>query len=185
MKRLATYALFSFLVTVTVAIAGCGVGDPYAETVKESDPPPAEVESAARPVAEAGRAGPAEVVVSAPASTLRYAASLAGNWDTEGAVAAFSKLAAISTGEARSEFAQISARARSGVQAALGYSESESSVEAVSLKGGGRTREAIVVVRQRIATAQMPHLPPEYRVILATLSRWGNGWAISSWEPQP
>lgn len=186
-QRLHLFALLALLAAVVVAIGGCGVSDPYAEsTQEEGEAPPADREPMKEPAADpdAG-APPREVMVATPQGTLRYAATLAGNWKGTGAREAYSKLAALSTGSARAEFTKISAQAELDVQAAVGYTRSRASVAAVSVKGTGGFREGVIVTKQRIASAELAHLPAEYKVTLATLTRWGRGWAISSWEPQP
>jgi hypothetical protein len=186
-QRLHAIALLALLAAAVVAIGGCGVGDPYAESSRE--------ESAARPgdrepMKEPAQdpdpgAPPGEVILATPQATLRYAASLAGNWEGAGATRAYSKLAALSTGAARAEFTKTASQAELNVQAALGYTRSQAAVAAVSVKGTGGFREAVIVTKQRIASAELAHLPAEYKVTLATVTRWGRGWAISDWEPQP
>lgn len=186
-RRLHLIASLALLAAVVVAIGGCGVVNPYAEsTQEEGDAPPADREPMKEPAPDpdAG-APPEEVLMATPQGTLRYAASLAGNWEGGGARRAYSKLAALSTGSARAEFTKIASQAELDVQAAVGYTRTQASVAAVSVKGTGGFREAVIVTKQRIASAELDHLPAEYKVILATVTRWGGGWAISSWEPQP
>jgi hypothetical protein len=186
-QRLRPVALLAVLAAAVVAIGGCGVGNPYAETTKEEgEAPPADREPMKEPARDpdAG-APPEEIIVATPRGTLRYAAALAGNWEGAGARRAYSKLAALSTGSARAEFTKIASQAELDVQAAVGYTRTHASVAAVSVKGTGGFREAVIVTKQRIASAELTHLPAEYKVTLATLTRWGRGWAISDWEPQP
>jgi hypothetical protein len=186
-SRLRALLSLSCVAAIAVLVAGCGITDPYAETTREERArPPADHEVAKEPAPDpdAG-APPDEVVLATPQGTLRYAASLAGNWEGAGAVRAFSRLAALSTGQARAGFAKIASGASLDVEQTLGYSGSRAAVEAVSVKGEGGFREAIVVTKQRIGSAQLGYLPPEYKVTLATVTRWGKGWAISSWRPQP
>jgi hypothetical protein len=186
-QRLRLVALLALLAAVVVTVGGCGVGNPYAETTNEegkAPPPDNEPEKRLPADPEAG-SPPEEVLVATPQGTLRYAASLAGNWKGAGARRAYSKLAALSTGSARAEFTKIASQAELDVQAAVGYTRTQASVAAVSVKGEGGFREAVIVTKQRIASAELAHLPAEYKVTLATLTRWGRGWAISAWEPQP
>lgn len=186
MNRLSALLPVLLAASLAIALVGCGVANPYEESSREdAGPPPADREAVEAPTPDSSPgAPPDEVVLTTPQGTLRYAASLAGNWEGGGAVRAFSRLATLSTGEARAEFSQLASEARLGVEQALGYSSSRATVEAVSLEGTGGFREAIVVTKQRIASEQIAHLPPEYVVTLATVTRWGKGWAISSWEPQ-
>jgi hypothetical protein len=180
--------LVAALFLVGLTVAGCGLSDPSAGTAtaqRERLPKPEAAGEYTGHLAPALRAGgPLEVVRGTPQAALRYAAGLAGNWTSATAAQAFSRLAAISAGEARAEFEQIAARARTDVQQVLGYSHSRATVEAVNVKGTGRSRQAIVVTKEQIATPELPHLPAEYRVTLVTLRDYGSGWAISSWSPQ-
>jgi hypothetical protein len=187
-QRLRAIALLALLAAVVVAIGGCGVSDPYTESTQEEEAAarPADREPMKEPAPDPDPgAPPKEVIPATPQGTLRYAASLAGNWKGAGATRAYSKLAALSTGSARAEFTKLAAQSELDVQAAVGYASTRASVAAVSVKGKGGFREAVVVTKQQIASAELTHLPAEYKVTLATVTRWGKGWAISSWEPQP
>lgn len=184
-KRLQALSLIPLIGTIAVLVGGCGIGNPYAETTREAEAPPADAEATKKPAPDPDAGEPPdEVVLARPQGTLRYAASLAGNWEGRAAVRAFSTLAALSTGAARAEFTQLASESRRDVEKAVGYSSSRASVVAVNVSGEGGFREAIVVTKRRIASNGAAH-PPEYEVTLATVTRWGKGWAISSWRPQP
>jgi hypothetical protein len=195
MRRAA--AIIATLLLLAALCAGCGVSNPYAEKTET-----AEKESTAEGPRLSQRAadgeqpgyltpsqqpprGPREVAQGTPAEVARQVATLAGNWSNKTAPHTFTELAAVSVGEARAEFEQIAATAQTDVEQTLGYDKSSAAVEGVVVKGAGRERQAIVVVRQQIASPELPHLPREYKVTLLTLREFPGGWAVSSWAPQP
>jgi hypothetical protein len=195
MRRAA--AIGAALLLTAVLCAGCGVSNPYAEKTET-----AETEATGTSTRTSQRAAdgeqpgyltpsqrrpdwPQEVATGTPAEVARQVATLAGNWSNKTAPHAFRELAAVSVGEARAEFEQIAATAQTDVEQTLGYDRSSATVEGIVVKGTGRERHAIVVVRQQIASPELPHLPREYKVTLLTLREFPGGWAVSSWAPQP
>ncbi|HEY1853314.1 MAG TPA: hypothetical protein VGG40_01890 [Solirubrobacterales bacterium] len=190
MRRPAAAA--AILLLAALLCAGCGVSDPYSQTTPsrqrpQPSSPAAAGEFSGQLLSPSQRppGTPVEVARGTPAEVAREVASLAENWTGGTALQAFSRLAAISVGEARAEFEQIAASAHDELERAVGYSSSRATVAGVVVKGGGRVRHVIVVVRRRITSPELTNLPPEYEVALATLRRSGRGWAVSSWSPQP
>lgn len=194
MKRAA--AIIATLLLVALC-AGCGVSNPYAEKTETAESEttagnprlsqraadgeqPGYLTPSQRPPSR-----PREVAPGTPAEVARQVATLAGNWSNKTAPRAFEELAAVSVGEARAEFEQVAVTSRTDVEQTLGYDRSSATVEGVVVKGTGRERQAIVVVRQQIASPELPHLPREYKVTLVTLRQFPGGWAVSSWAPQP
>lgn len=193
MRRRATIAVL--LVLAAIVCVGCGVADPYNEKTEATETsasrprlprPSADGEQPVQATGtEPGAGSPAEVASGTPAEVARQVATLAENWSSATAPRAFSELAAVSVGAARTEFRQVAATARTDVQETLGYDKSQATVESVAVKGNGDTRHAIVVVHRRISSSELPNLPAEYKVTLITLRRLPGGWAVSSWAPQP
>lgn len=180
---------------LSVALAGCGIENPYDEKPDDDRTRTAPRVDALPPAPPDGElpgvstAGPEpdryRGAGTTPQATLRRAATLAGNWTSESAPTAYRALAALSTGDARAAFEQIAAGARADVQQAGAEARASATVEAVVVRGSGTLRHSIVVTHERVVSARLPDLPAEYRVTLATVRRRGDAWVIANWAPQP
>jgi len=185
------------------ALAGCGPEDPYttndpnpsrrgrsvdAQTSPQAGGQPSGAPEAGELPGRAPRAlldEPTEFPEAGeiPRATLALAARLNGNWTSASAPRRLRRMAALSVGQAHAELRQ--AAAQSPVDRQQRGARSRATVEAISVRGHGPHRRALVVTRERIIA---PDLPPEgrrYRVTAAELERRPDGWVISRWAPQP
>jgi hypothetical protein len=161
--------LLALAAIVAVVLGGCGIEDPYEKQRAEAATERAKEAERAYPEAEG-----------TPAATLRRVALLAGNWTSADAPAVFGQLTLLSTGEARADFEEIAATAGATVK----HTDAHATVEAVTVRGAGDSRSAIVVTRTWYTNRELANLPPEYNVTLATVERRGGRWVIVTWRPQ-
>jgi hypothetical protein len=182
------------------ALAGCGPEDPYttndpnpsgtgqsvqAQTSPRAGGRPSEAGELAGRAPRALLHEPTEFPEAGeiPRATLALAARLYGNWTSASAARRLRRMAALSVGQAHAELRQ--AAAQSSVDRQQRGARSRATVQAISVRGQGPRRRALVVTRERIIA---PDLPPEgwrYRVTAAELERRPDGWVISRWAPQP
>jgi hypothetical protein len=182
-------------------LVGCGPQDPYTSerptaspeqgsfhpTAQPEPPPTAAPQSGELP----GRAPrelldePTEVPEAGgtPQATLELAAGLYGNWTSATAGRRVRRIAALSVGQAYAELRQAAAQA--GVDRQQRGARSSATVEAISVRGRGPRRWALVVTRERIVAPDLPAEGWRYRVTVALLKRRADGWVISRWAPQP
>jgi hypothetical protein len=185
------------------ALAGCGPEDPYTtndpspsrtgQSVDAETSPRAAGQPSVAPEAGElpGRAPPALLdeptefpeAGETPRATLALAARLYGNWTSTSAARRLRRIAALSVGQAHAELRQAAAQSR--VDRQQRGARSRATVEAISVRGHGPRRGALVVTRERIIAPDLPSESWRYRVTAAELERRPDGWVISRWAPQP
>ena len=184
------------LVVLAVALAGCGISDPYDRGAKRT---PADRPAQQLPKADPDGTLPGTVpeelrereprsfptAGTAPEPTLRRAAELYGNWTSETAPRVFDRIVALSVGDARAELRNIAAQARSDVQQTAAGTRSSATVEAVSVTGTGDRRRGLIVTRAHVSGREIGDQSAQYQVTIAYVERRGDRWLISDWRPQP
>jgi hypothetical protein len=155
-----------------LAATGCGFDDPYDDPATAGH---AQTRTESRPDTTAG----------GPEAALRQAALESGNWTAATVDDALARARRLSVGAARSQFRRQAEQMSTGVAQATAGIRSRSTVEAVVVRGSHDSRDAIVVTREGITSADLPDEGAQYKVTLATVERTEGGWAISSWTPQP
>jgi hypothetical protein len=182
-------------------LVGCGPRDPYAAERPSASQERRTLQPTARPQPPTttppesgelpGRA-PRELLDEptkfpeagqTPRATLELAARLYGNWTSATAGRRLRRIAALSVGQAHAELRQAAAQA--GVDRQQRDARSSATVEAISVRGRGARRRALVVTRERIVAPDLPVEDRRYRVTVALLERRADGWVISRWAPQP
>jgi hypothetical protein len=180
---------------------GCGPRDPYTAERPSAPPerrslhPPAQPQPPPTAPPESGELpgrAPRELfdeptefpeAGQTPRATLGLAARLYGNWTSATASRRLRRIAALSVGQAHAELRQAAAQA--GVDRQQRGVRSSATVEAISVRGRGARRRALVVTRERIVAPDLPVEGRRYRVTVALLERRADGWVISRWAPQP
>jgi hypothetical protein len=169
---------------LALALAGCGITDPYAtsrrtsSTVRNQEasvpdddgpsPPPVRI--------TAGPAAP-----SAEAALAHYA-SVYVNWTAATLAANERKLASLSTGQARDQ-ALAEGLHPSPTIARYAVSNSGSVVGIAEGRGTERGRWAVVTVEQTNGYGPYQGLPATSHVTWATVTRVSQGWVVSGWYP--
>jgi hypothetical protein len=187
-------------VLAALLITGCAPADPYSDEAPTSAP---RTQSDAAPNGQAAtpkaprtgelpghaprqlldqrarfpRAGPT------PEATLERAALLYGNWTSASAASRLRQMAALSVGQAHAELSQAAAQAQ--VDRQQSGARSRATVAAISVRGRGQRRTALVVTRERVEAPDPPSSGWRYRVSTAALERRPAGWVISRWAPRP
>ncbi len=180
-----------------LAALGCALltacSDPYASSSTAPRPTPVAADPARGPVdGEVGpgapigpqptqSTGPRPWRAASPAAAARRAVTLAGTWTPRTAADRYQALAAMAIGAARRDAEQVAAQLHADT--AAGQASSESVVEAVTIRGAGPRRRAIVVSRERVEQAGVDSR--RWRVTLLKLVADREGWAVARWEPQP
>jgi hypothetical protein len=192
------------LILTVIALAGCGIGDPYqtgqpaaststASTTPTSTTPPAQngdpaperggtIPSAAQAAQNKLAAGAAQPT---PQAALERYARIYLNWTTPRVVAIQRQLAAISTGQARALAQQAAASAARDAQLQAG--QIANSGQVISLapgQGVAHGQWVIVTSELTIGPGDYQGLPPTLHIIYARVTDIPQGWVISGWQPQ-
>jgi hypothetical protein len=117
---------------------------------------------------------------------VRAFASAYINWTADTVSSDMQELASRSAGQARSELELAAAQTASDYELRRGGVANSGTVEAIAPLPGAR-RQYVVVTRESTTatnTTAYDGLRPAWHVALATVTRVGNGWAVSGWEPQ-
>ena len=128
--------------------------------------------------------GPA---ASSPEQAVRRFANAYINWTAESVERDMRTLAAASTGQARSAMQLAAAQTAGDYELKRGGIANSGSVEAVAPLAGARDRYVVVTRETTTATAGGSYqgLRPAWHVALATVVDLpGEGWALSSWQPE-
>jgi hypothetical protein len=177
-------AIVAGALTLALALAGCGLTDPYTPTRHSSSP--ASSDGAGEPDDDGPSPPRASALPGAAAATpqaalSRYAA-LYVNWSAATLVSDARKLASRSTGQARAQ-----ALAEGGdpppTLARYDVSNSGSVVAIAAGQGIERGRWAVVTDEQTSGYGPYQGLPATSHVTWATLARVGPGWVVSGWYP--
>jgi hypothetical protein len=183
--------------TLVLALAGCGIKDPYAgralptTTASTSTTP-----QAGDPVLERGGAIPpgaqaaqqqlaAGVGARTPQPALARYAQLEVNWNAGDIGRVQRELAAISLGQARAEALQ--AAASDGRDSVLQHSKVANSGIVVGVAQGQGTaagRWVIVTSESTTGAGAYAGLPAALHVTYATVTHTRSGWIVETWQPQ-
>ena len=173
---------------VVLLAAGCGPSDPYAPSKGGArlGQSPTGRRVALVPGELPGRipsvAPPPSSGAHSPQALLARASGLYGHWTSGTAPAQMRRLAKLSVGQPRAEFLQLAAQTRADPQAKNVRSRSQPL--SIMVHGRGTRRAAEIVTRDSITGPGITD-SPSVRVVLATVVRHTNGWAIARWAPQP
>jgi hypothetical protein len=191
-------AAFLFSVLGTVALAGCGIADPYAgakAATSTSTSSAALTVTNADPASERGgtipasaRAAQSRLSTSAaqPATqtALERYARLYVNWTAANVAAVQRELASLSEGQARAQALQAAASyTRDQTLAQSGVANSGHLV-AISASIATPGQWVLVTSEQTTGTGDYSGLPPTLHVIYAQVTRTPEGWVVSEWAPQ-
>jgi len=177
------------LAAIALGLAGCGASNPPTPT----NPGP----TAAGPLAQAANTHeypsppprPQTATAGAPTApaTVRAFADAYINWSHATVAAQLRRLAAASTGQARSAMTLAAAQTAGDYELQRGGVSNHGTVEAVAPLPGHRD-EFLVVTRERTTatnTSAYQGLQPAWHVTLASAVRLPDGrWAVSAWQPQ-
>jgi hypothetical protein len=169
---------------LALALAGCGLSDPYAPIHHGSRP------TISRGAGEPDDDGPSPPRLSAtpggaaatPQAALTRYGALYVNWTRSTLAADARKLASLSTGQAR---AQALAEASDPPATLTRYDVSNAgSVVAIAAgQGIERGRWAVVTDEQTSGYGPYLGLPATSHITWATVARVAGGWVVSGWYP--
>jgi hypothetical protein len=122
---------------------------------------------------------------SAPAALASFARRYI-NWTAMDVKAQLEQLAADSVGQARSAMALDARQTGADPELAQAGVANHGVVEAVAALGGGHGRWVVVTRESTTATnsAAYQGLAPAWHLAVATVVRRGDGWVVSSWQPE-
>ena len=189
-------------VSAAVALAGCGLTDPYTAKQPSSSVPnstpsttPSAATSNADPAPERGGTIPAGTRAMqrrlatgagdpSPQSALEHYARLYVNWSARTVAADQRGLAAISVDQARAQTLQ--AAATYAQDQTLQQSGVANSGHLVAITSSTTTPGQWVLVTSEQTTGKGDYagLPPTLHVIYAQVTRASSGWVVSEWAPQ-
>lgn len=190
------------VLAAAVALAGCGITDPYTQnavhsstttsaarasatptTVTDpSEPPPSKPTTAA---ASGVTAGTSTSGAATPRQALRLYARLYINWTAQTIGAHQRQLAAISQGTARAAALQAAASYRRDPELEHGRVANTGTIVSLA-PGDGPHRGDWVIVTSEHTTGLGDYtgLPDTAHVTYAHLTNTPNGWVIDQWSPQ-
>ena len=178
--RLATVAALA----ACIAVEGCA--DPYSSpTASRPTAEPTPTVPGELPLPQPSRSDDTQPTGRLPATAglaARRAADLAYTWTARTAAARQTRLAAISTGQARRDALQAAARLPTDPQLAAGQATSSGRLAAIALRPGRTTRSGLLVTHEQLKANGVHQ--DRWRVTLVTLIRLPQGWAVSRWSPQ-
>jgi hypothetical protein len=184
---------------VAVALAGCGLSNPYAThttasrhgtrsataPARNADPVPERggtIPSAARRAqgAVSARAGEAT-----PRAALERYAQLYTNWTAATVLGLQRQLAAISIDSARAEAQQAAASYARDTTLSASHVTNHGTVVGITPGQGPAAGNWVIVTRETTTgTGDYSGLPPQLHVTYAQLTHTGHGWIVSTWSPQ-
>ena len=190
-------------VSAAVALAGCGLTDPYTAKQPSSSVPnststsatPSAATTNADPAPERGGAIPArsraeqsQLATGAgepsPQSALERYARLYVNWRAPTVAAGQRELAAISVDQARAQALQAAARyAQDQTLKQTGVANS-GHVVAITSNITTPGQWVLVTSEQTTGKGDYAGLPPTLHVIYAQVTHAPSGWVVSEWAPQ-
>ena len=189
--------------SAAVALAGCGLSDPYTAKQPSSSVPnstststtPSTTTTNADPAPERGgtipagaRATQSQLATGAgqptPQSALEHYARLYVNWSARTVAADQRELAAISVDQARAQALQ--AAASYAHDQTLQQSGVANSGHLVAITSSITTPGQWVLVTSEQTTGKGDYagLPPTLHVTYAQVTRASSGWVVSEWAPQ-
>lgn len=189
--------------SAAVALAGCGLSDPYTPKQPSSSVPNSTSTSTtqlttttnADPAPERGGTIPAGARATqrrlasgagrpTPQSALEHYARLYVNWSARTVAADQRELAAISVDQARAQALQ--AAARYDHDQTLQQSGVSNSGHLVAITSSITTpgQWVLVTSEQTTGTGDYAGLPPTLHVTYAQVTRASTGWVVSEWAPQ-
>jgi hypothetical protein len=180
-----------------VALAGCGITDPYSpkQPTATTTGTSTAIVTNADPAPERGGAIPADaraaqsrIAPSAsratPDAALEQYARLYVNWNARTVVSIQRQLAALSIGQARAQALQAAASyTRDQTLAQSGVANSGHLV-AITPSLTTRGLWVLVTSEQTTGKGDYSRLPPTLHVIYAGLTRTASGFVVSEWAPQ-
>ena len=206
-------ALTPILLAVTVAIAGCGISNPYQSTTRSTTTTAAPTAGRATtkgaaastvtappdardPVPERGgtiprraRAAESKLFAGAgrptPEAALERYATAYLNWTAAHVIAIQKQLAAISLGQARAQAQQAAASAGRDPQLATSRVANRGRVIAIAPGQADAAGQWVIVTNEQ-TTGQGDYqgLPATLHIIYAQLTNTRHGWVVSGWQPQ-
>jgi hypothetical protein len=195
-------ALPSLVTAAAIAIAGCGITNPYQPDTSSTASPPAAGTSASRPADQGDpapeRGGtippgakaaqnqlPAGAGSPTPQAALERYANLYTNWTASNVLAVQRRLASISLGQARA--LALQAIASASHDRILSQSQVANSGQVMSIAPGqaGAAGQWVLVSSEH-TSGQVDYsgLPPTLHVIYAQVTHTAQGWVVSEWQPQ-
>lgn len=171
----------AWLAVALMALAGCGGGTSRVARSKLSVARARHEYPSPKPRREAVRRASSTAI-----QAVRAFASAYINWTADTVSSDMQELASRSAGQARSELELAAAQTASDYELRRGGVANSGTVEAIAPLPGAR-RQYVVVTRESTTatnTTAYDGLRPAWHVALATVTRVGNGWAVSGWEPQ-
>ena len=199
------------LLAVTVAIAGCGISNPYQSTTRSTTTTAAPTAGRASTTAASTATAPPEARDPAPerggtiprraqvgeskllagagrptpeAALERYATAYL-NWNAAHVIAIQHQLATISLGQARAQAQQAAASAARDPQLATSQVANRGRVIAIAPGQADATGQWVIVTsEQTTGQGDYQGLPATLHTIYAQLTSTPQGWVISGWQPQ-
>jgi hypothetical protein len=185
-------------VLAAVALAGCGITDPYAgtkpatststsssaATATNADPAPERggtIPASAR--AAQSRLSPGAAQPTAQTALQRYA-RLYVNWTSANVAAVQHELASLSEGQARAQALQAAASYTHDQTLAQSGVANRGHLVAITLSIITPGQWVLVTSEQTTGKGEYAGLPPTLHVIYAQVTRTPKGWVVSEWAPQ-
>jgi len=164
---------------VSVALAGCGLRDPYTTTTGVRTQPRSAVPGAPTPPAPSRQAQGATGARSEQSLLLRFATAWI-NWTAASLPAQRTALAALATGELAGQLRQDAAQAlRSRLQEVTGAYSRGRYVGVIPQPDG----QLVVVTYEQAAPEGGAQAQAAYHVYLARAQHTSSGWRLSEWQP--
>ena len=187
--------------SAAVALAGCGLSDPYtakqpsSSVTTSTSTTPSTTTTTADPVPERGgtipagaRATQSQLAAGAgwptPQSALEQYARLYVNWSARTVADDQRKLAAISVDQARAQALQAAARYAQDQTLLQSGVANSGHVVAITSSIVTPGQWVLVTSEQTTGKGDYAGLPPTLHVTYAQVTRTSTGWVVSEWAPQ-
>lgn len=197
------------LIVVVLAVAGCGISDPYhadrrpaattwtststtatapATSTAADKGDPAPERGGTIPAAAASRAQSAlagDAAAATPRAALERYARLYLNWTAAGLVTRQRQLAALAVGQARAQALQAAASAARDPKLTRSHVINTGQLIAITPGHGAAAGRWVLVCRETTTgTGDYTALPAALHVIYAQLTQTPTGWIVSRWSPE-
>jgi hypothetical protein len=180
-----------------VALAGCGISDPYTAkqsattsasapvtTVTDADPAPERGGTIPAPARAAQTRVAADAAQQTPQAALERYARLYVNWTADRVAGIQRELASLSMGQARAQALQAAGSYTRDQTLAQSNVANSGHLVAITPSVPTPGQWVLVTSEQTSGTGEYAGLPSTLHVIYAQVTRTPSGWVVSEWAPQ-